>query len=289
MCTKNFYNCSQGNNLALKRIGIASRCDRPEVVAMVKAILDRFSSEVKFFISTATADVLGVLGTPVEKMREAGVELLISVGGDGTVLRNIAKMKDPLPVLGINMGTLGFLVDVEPEAALETIEEVLYGFSYIERMRMDVFLNGKILDTATNEVAVMSAKPAKIIQFEVQVNECLLDRVRADGIVFATPTGSTAYAMSAGGPIINPRVNAVLIVPVAPFKLSSRPWVIPSDSEIKIWLLDSKKEAVVAIDGQKSYRIRAGDEVKMIKSKYPARFVKISDACFYERVQRKLT
>jgi len=95
--------------------------------------------------------------------------------------------------------------------------------------------------------------------------------------------------MSAGGPIINPRVNAVLIVPVAPFKLSSRPWVIPSDSEIKIWLLDSKKEAVVAIDGQKSYRIRAGDEVKMIKSKYPARFVKISDACFYERVQRKLT
>ncbi|MDD4332110.1 MAG: NAD(+)/NADH kinase [Methanosarcinaceae archaeon] len=275
--------------MALKRIGIASRCDRPEVVAMVKAILDRFSSEVKFFISTATADVLGVLGTPVEKMREAGVELLISVGGDGTVLRNIAKMKDPLPVLGINMGTLGFLVDVEPEAALETIEEVLYGFSYIERMRMDVFLNGKILDTATNEVAVMSAKPAKIIQFEVQVNECLLDRVRADGIVFATPTGSTAYAMSAGGPIINPRVNAVLIVPVAPFKLSSRPWVIPSDSEIKIWLLDSKKEAVVAIDGQKSYRIRAGDEVKMIKSKYPARFVKISDACFYERVQRKLT
>lgn len=256
---------------------------------MVKAIIDRFSSEVKIFVSTSTADVLGIPGTPVEIMRDAGVELIISVGGDGTVLRNISRMKDPLPILGINMGTLGFLVDVEPEEAIETIEEVLYGFSYIERMRMDVFLNGEILDTATNEVAVMSAKPTKIIQFEVQVNECLLDRVRADGMVFATPTGSTAYAMSAGGPIVNPRVNAVLIVPVAPFKLSSRPWVIPSDSVIKVRLIDPKKEAVVAIDGQKSYKIRPGDEVKLKRSKYPARFVKVSDTCFYERVQRKLT
>lgn len=289
MCTKNSYNCSQGNNLSIKKIGIASRCDRREVLELVKAILDRFSSEVEIFVSTSTADVLGLPGTSVEMMRDAGVELIISVGGDGTVLRNISRMKDPLPILGINMGTLGFLVDVEPEDAIETIEEVLYGYSYIERMRVDVFLNGEVLDTATNEVAVMSAKPAKIIQFEVQINECLLDRIRADGVVFATPTGSTAYAMSAGGPIVNPRVNAVLIVPVAPFKLSSRPWVIPSDSIIKIRLLDPKKEAVVAIDGQKSYSIQPGDEVKLKKSKYPARFVKVSDACFYERVQRKLT
>jgi NAD+ kinase len=113
--------------------------------------------------------------------------------------------------------------------------------------------------------------------------------MRADGVIFATPTGSTAYAMSAGGPIISPRVNAIVIVPVAPFKLSSRPWVIPSDSEITIKLSAPKKEAVIAIDGQKSYRIRPNDIVKLKRSKFPARFVKISDACFYERVQRKLT
>ena len=256
---------------------------------MVRQILDRFSSKVKIFVSTHTAEVLGIEGTPVERMKEEGVELIISVGGDGTVLRNIAKMKDPLPILGINMGTLGFLVDVEPENALETIEEVIYGFSYIERMRIDVFLNGKMLETATNEIAIMSAKPAKIIQFEVYVEDCILDSMRADGVIFATPTGSTAYAMSAGGPIISPRVNAIVIVPVAPFKLSSRPWVIPSDSEITIKLSAPKKEAVIAIDGQKSYRIRPNDIVKLKRSKFPARFVKISDACFYERVQRKLT
>ena len=135
--------------------------------------------------------MLGIEGVPVERMREEGVELIISVGGDGTVLRNIAKMKDPLPILGINMGTLGFLVDVEPEDALETIEEVLYGFSYIERMRVDVFLNGEMLDTATNEIAVMSAKPAKIIQFEVYVGDCLLDSMRADGVVFPSRTFSS--------------------------------------------------------------------------------------------------
>jgi NAD+ kinase len=256
---------------------------------MVREILARFSSSVKIFVATPTAEVLGIEGVPVERMREEGVELIISVGGDGTVLRNIAKMKDPLPILGINMGTLGFLVDVEPEDALETIEEVLYGFSYIERMRVDVFLNGEMLDTATNEIAVMSAKPAKIIQFEVYVGDCLLDSMRADGVVFATPTGSTAYAMSAGGPIISPRVSAIVVVPVAPFKLSSRPWVIPSDSEITIKLTAPKKEAVIATDGQKSYRIKPDDIVKLKKSKFPARFVKISDTCFYERVQRKLT
>lgn len=275
--------------MAIKRIGISSRCDKPEIIEMVRQILDRFSSKVKIFVSTHTAEVLGIEGTPVERMKEEGVELIISVGGDGTVLRNIAKMKDPLPILGINMGTLGFLVDVEPEDALETIEEVIYGFSYIERMRIDVFLNGKMLETATNEIAIMSAKPAKIIQFEVYVEDCILDSMRADGVIFATPTGSTAYAMSAGGPIISPRVNAIVIVPVAPFKLSSRPWVIPSDSEITVKLSAPKKEAVIAIDGQKSYRIRPNDIVKLKRSKFPARFVKISDACFYERVQRKLT
>jgi NAD+ kinase len=275
--------------LAIKKIGISARCDRSEVIEKVREILAHFSSKVKIFVATPTADVLGIEGTPIERMREEGVELIISVGGDGTVLRNIAKMKDPLPILGINMGTLGFLVDVEPEDALETIEEVLYGFSYLERMRVDVFLNGEMIETATNEIAIMSAKPAKIIQFEVYVGDCLLDSMRADGVVFATPTGSTAYAMSAGGPIVSPRVNAIVVVPVAPFKLSSRPWVIPSDSEITIRLSAPKKEAVIAIDGQKSYRIRPDDIVKLKKSKFPARFVKISDACFYERVQRKLT
>ena len=275
--------------MAIKKIGLASRCDRPEVLEMVRDIIANFQSKVQIYVSTATADVLGIKGTPVERMRDEGVELIISVGGDGTVLRNIAKMKDPLPIMGINMGTLGFLVDVEPEDAIESIEEVLYGFSYLERMRVDVFRNGEMLETATNEVAVMSAKPAKIIQFEVHINDCRLDEIRADGVVFATPTGSTAYAMSAGGPIVNPRVNAIVVVPVAPFKLSSRPWVVPSDSEITIKLSDHKKEAVIAIDGQKSYRIRPDDVVKLKKSKYPARFVRISDTCFYERVQRKLS
>ncbi|MDR7665510.1 NAD(+)/NADH kinase [Methanosarcina sp. Z-7115] len=275
--------------MAIKKIGISSRCDRPEVIEMVREILACFSSKVQIFVATPTADVLGIKGTPVEKMREEGVELIISVGGDGTVLRNIAKMKDPLPILGINMGTLGFLVDVEPKDAVETIEEVLYGFSYLERMRVDVFLNGKMLETSTNEIAIMSAKPAKIIQFEVYVGDCLLESMRADGVVFATPTGSTAYAMSAGGPIISPRVNAIVVVPVAPFKLSSRPWVIPSDSEITVKLSVPKKEAVVAIDGQKSYGIKPDDIVKLKKSRFPARFVKTSDTCFYERVQRKLS
>ncbi len=275
----------------VNKIGIVSRCDHVDALEMVKTILKRFEPKVDIALAPMTAKALGVEGdivVPVNKMREDGVEFIISVGGDGTVLRNISKMDDPLPILAINMGTLGFLVDVNPEDAIATIKNVLAGFKYGERQRLSVQLNGEALPSATNEVVIITAKPAKILTYKISVDECELGELRADGVVFATPTGSTAYAMSAGGPIIDPRVDAALIVPLAPFKLSSRPWVVPLDSTLRVELTNPEKEAVIVIDGQHTYTIVEHDIITLTKAEHPARFVRTTISGFYTKVQSKL-
>ena len=276
--------------MRIKKIGIVSRFDHQDALDMVKDIIEAFEDKVDIVLSPGTADHLCISEKcmPVENMRSEGVELVISIGGDGTVLRNISKMEDPLPILGINMGTLGFLVDVQPEDAISAIEDVLKGFTYTERSRLGVYLNGRALPPATNEMVLITARPAKILTFRVSVDDSMIEELRADGVVFATPTGSTAYAMSAGGPIVDPRVDAALIVPLAPFKLSARPWVVPSSSKISVEMTIPEKEAAIVIDGQHSYSIKATDKVTLTQAENPARFVCSSINGFYEKVQSKL-
>jgi NAD+ kinase len=277
--------------MRVNKIGIVSRYDNEDALQMVSNLLNSFKDKVDIVISPKTASLINAneRAMPVEDMKNAGVELVISVGGDGTVLCNISKMEDPLPILGINMGTLGFLVDVAPENAIEAIEDVLEGFSYDERARLSVSFNGKKLPPATNEVVLITARPAKILTFKISVDDSQIEELRADGVVFATPTGSTAYAMSAGGPIIDPRVEASLIVPIAPFKLSARPWVIPGSSKIIVEMIIPEKEAVIVIDGQHSYNIKEHDIVTLARANNPARFVSSSINGFYAKVQSKLT
>jgi len=280
--------------MKIKKFGIVSRCDHDDVLAMVRSIVDHFATEVEIAVAPNTAtpiglgNIKGVESVPVEKMRDHGVEFIVSVGGDGTVLRNISHMDDPLPILGVNMGTLGFLVDVNPSDAIETIKNTLNGFQYTEHTRLAVSLNGKVLPCATNEVVLTTARPAKILTFKVVVDSSKVEELRADGVVIATPTGSTAYAMSAGGPIIDPRVGAVLVVPLAPFKLSARPWVVPSNGLIKVEMTMPEKEAVIVIDGQHTYPIHTCDQVSITQTTNPARFVTTPLSGFYQRVQNKL-
>ncbi|WNY27197.1 bifunctional fructose-bisphosphatase/inositol-phosphate phosphatase [Methanolapillus ohkumae] len=296
----------------VKKIAIVSRCDSPAALNMVHYIIEAFSDRVQVFLSSSPARLLGMedRGMTVTQMEEEGIDFIVSLGGDGTILRNMSKMKDPIPILGVNMGRLGFLADVEPEDAIESIGKALSGFMYDERPRLEISLNGKVLGTAINEVVATSAYPAKMMTYEVLVNGQFLNEIRADGIVFSTPTGSTAYAMSAGGPIVSPEVDAILIVPIAPFQLSSRPWIIPFDSEITL-RLKIPKEIVLVTDGkviEKSdidaglkpdmekpslesethLKVTEHDTITIKRARYPGRFVKFSNACFYDTVRQKL-
>ncbi len=272
----------------IKKVGVVSRCDKPGAVGIAREILEHLREKLDVFVDPGTAFELGIEGLPVGQMRQEGVDLIIAVGGDGTVLRAIQHMDDPLPVMGVNMGTVGFLVDVDAEEALQTIDSILTGFQVDERFRLDVWINDVKLPPATNEVVIITAHPAKILAYKVWVDERKLEEFRADGLVIATPTGSTAYAMSAGGPIVDPRVDATVVVPLAPFKLSSRPWAIPGQSRIKVELLLRNKEAVVVVDGQSSQGISSNDVIRIEKAANPARFVRIRDNGFYDKVKSKL-
>lgn len=288
----------------VKKIAIVSRCDSEAALEMIRKIVDTFKDRVDVYLSSSPAKYLNMeeRGISVAQMKEAGIDFVISLGGDGTILRNMSKMPDPIPILGINMGTLGFLADIDPEDAVQAIETAISGFMYDERPRLELSINGKFIGNAINEVVATSAYPAKMITYEILVNRRLLGEIRADGIVFATPTGSTAYAMSAGGPIVTPEVDAILIVPIAPFKLSSRPWVVPFDSEITVRVKMPNKEIVVVTDGkvvtppeieterrEDFIHVNENDVVTIKRARYPGRFVKFSDACFYDTVRKKLS
>jgi len=237
-------------------------------------------------------DLAVKIGRPpssVQEMEQGRVDFIVSIGGDGTILRTIHKMADPVPILGINMGTLGFLVDVEPADAETTIKRLLSGFVVDERSRLKMLINGVCMPRATNEIALITASPAKMIEFEILVDGSLMEDFRADGVIIATATGSTAYAMSAGGPIVDPRVDAIVLVPMAPFKLSSRPWVMPGGSVIEVRLKLPEKEALVVVDGQSSTSVSSQDRIVISKAKTPARFVKVAEGGFYAKVKSKLT
>jgi NAD+ kinase len=273
------------------KIGFVSR-QQPESVKLVGMLIRQIEYEVKgveIFVDQDIAPQIGREGTGVAEMERQKVDFLVSVGGDGTILRTIHKMADPLPILGINMGTLGFLVDVEPKDATDTLKRLLSGFVVDERSRLKLLINGVCMPRATNEIAFLTASPAKMIEFEIIVDGALMEDFRADGVIVATSTGSTAYAMSAGGPIVDPRVDAIVLVPMAPFKLSSRPWVIPGDSIIEVRLKLPEKEALVVVDGQTSNTISSLDRVVISKAKTPARFVKVGKDGFYAKVKSKLT
>ncbi|NYT01063.1 MAG: NAD(+) kinase [Methanocellales archaeon] len=269
-----------------RTIGIVSRCDTTDAIEIVEKVRKQIQGKVEVVFDPRSATELGILkcSTPIDKMH---VDLIITVGGDGTILRAIQLLSKPTPILGINVGEVGFLVEVAPEKADTVIHEVLEEFEVERRTRLDISVNGEKLPPATNEAAIITSRPAKILQFQILIDENELDTIRADGLILATPTGSTAYSMSAGGPIVDPKVDAFVIVPLAPFKLSARPWVVPANSEIIVKLLRLKKEATIVIDGQYSKVVQKGDIIKFTKAEEPALFVKTGES-FYSKVKGKL-
>jgi len=272
------------------RIGITTRLDVKEAIEL--------AGEVAHFLIKKKVDVL--LDSSIVKelkrfdnlsidLKDMDADLIIAIGGDGTILRTQRFINGKkIPLFGINMGTVGFLTEIDPEDTFNAMEEVLAGNYFVEkRVQLRVYHNGE-LPSALNEVVMMTRKPAKMLHIEISVDNEIVEELRADGIIVATPSGSTAYAMSAGGPIVDPRVDALLIVPICPFKLGSRPTLVPNESDIKVKLLREGKKAIAVIDGQFEEEINYMDEVIFKKSDTCAYFVRLTQD-FYKRVREKLT
>lgn len=268
-----------------KSVGIITRLDAKDPKGYIPAMVKHLSYKVKLLLDPVTASLAGV--NESAEVDEMYADLVLVFGGDGTILRSLQLLPKPTPILGINMGEVGFLTVVDPESALYMIDDIIGDFEVIERARLSVKLNESELPCAMNEAVIITSRPAKISQFKIHVDGKLMEEIRADGVVFATPTGSTAYAMSAGGPILDPRVEGIIIVPLAPYKLSSRPWVVPSWSIIKLELMREDKESMVVVDGQYTASVSKNDVLTFTKCDTPALFVKFGDK-FYDIVREKL-
>lgn len=199
-------------------------------------------------------------------------DIIVSIGGDGTILNILQEVKECPPIFGINTGRIGLLNHSEIKDFKDGLNDVLEGrLTTEEFLRIEGYVNGERL-TAMNEIAVLSAIPAKLMGVVIKVDGVETERVRADGMLFSTPVGSTAYSLSAGGPVVDPRVHSILTVPIAPFKLGWRPWVINKDRTIEMELILGK--AKVVADGRKSTELSTNDTLTIKKYKHPAVFFK---------------
>jgi NAD+ kinase len=265
--------------------GILAKPDLPKALAtsrLVRNYLRRCGNVDKVVLETGLARSLGEEGVPLSKMN---VDVLVTVGGDGTVLKALQEARGR--IFAINAGVLGFLTEVPIEDAISGLKRVLDGDYVVEkRLRLRTDIRRRRRYDSTNEAVVHTSTPSKMRHYRIFLSGQLVDDVRADGIIIATPTGSTCYAMSAGGPILDPAVNAFVIVPLAPFKMSARAVVVPSDRKISVCLMDDKPSKLV-LDGQYEESVGPGDPIRFSASESPARFVRFSPD-FYAHIRRKL-
>ena len=275
-------------------VGLIAKTGSQQVLESLERVLTFLrSQDLNIVLESASAERL----TCFEKISEVGemgdcCDLVIAVGGDGNIL-GAARALAPfgVPILGVNRGRLGFLADISPEDIETQIGAVLAGNFVTE----DHFLlEGEVLGldemhSALNEGLIHTASMPKMIEFDLYINGEEVYAQHSDGLIISTPTGSTAYALSAGGPIMHPSLDAVVLVPMFPHTLTSRPIVIPGDFEIKVVIASpGDVEARVSFDSQVEFNIQAGDELLVRKMKKPLKLIHPPGHSFYDVCRSKL-
>ena len=218
------------------------------------------------------------------------VDIVVVFGGDGTLL-NVARkyLNYDIPILGINMGNVGFLTDISTDNFEKTIKEVLDGNYKIEERNLVSAKFGNNHLYGLNEVVIHSGAYAQLMRYRLNVNDKVVYEQRSDGLIIATPTGSTAYALSAGGPIIHPSLDVWTILPMLPQSLSSRPFVISTDEKVEMDLFDGPNEnAKICVDGQDDIDIPYGEKILISKMEKTLKLVHPNDNDFFEACREKL-
>ena len=222
------------------------------------------------------------------------VDLIVVLGGDGTMISTARLIGNrEVLVLGINYGSLGYLTEFRIEEMFSALEEILAGNYQLDRRVMleaEHWRDGKKLASGRvlNDVVINKAVLARIIEVEVELNNLFVNDFRADGLIVSTPTGSTAYSLSAGGPIVYPSMNAVVLTPICPFALTNRPIVIPDTAEINLRLKNESDGVVLTLDGQIGYPMQTGDCVKIRKSPTNFNLVQPPNRNYFDVLRNKL-
>lgn len=231
---------------------------------------------------------IGVEVVDIEKSSEA--DFFIVIGGDGTLINASKRIYTyHKPIVAVNMGSLGFMTEIKDSEALQVIFDLVKGdFKTENRYFLEVSVNGEKHYALNEIVAAKSGFPARMVRINLFSNGEYVNTYRADGIIISSPTGSTAYSMSAGGPIINPKLNAMVITPIAPHTLSTRPIVVPGDDTLDIEIADDNEEIYIMIDGQENLRVEREDKIEIKLSTEFINLVKPESRNYYSVLREKL-
>jgi len=279
----------------LRAVGLVVRPHAPDV--------ERRAKEVARWLARRGIEVLAA---PDWEKPPAGVrvlertalvraaDLIIVLGGDGSLL-GIARLSGPrpVPIVGIHHGDFGFLTESDAGKPYATLEKLLAGRCRVTKRTMlavSVRRAGRtvIRSQALNDAVVHQGRVSRMLSLDVGVNDDHLAAYKGDGVVVATPTGSTAYSLSAGGPVVAPDMSAIILTPISPHTLSVRPLVLPDSSRICIRVEPGCEDSVLTLDGQEWFELAGGDEVEVTKSRHHATIVKVEEKGFFETLRSKL-
>lgn len=280
----------------MKHIGIIPNLFKDKDLEVTLQITNWFNQQgIKPYLAEEIAHKIEAKTVAVsDKELYEVCEGLIVIGGDGTILgvAESASMRN-IPILGINLGRLGFLADIEPyeiEKALEKL--ILKEYKIEERMMLRATIIGadgdKNVFHALNDVNVTRGSFSRLVEFEICVNDELSDIYPADGVIVATPTGSTAYNLSAGGPIVVPQANAYVVTPICPHTIYSKSIILCDQDKVRIKTLEETKDMALSLDGKLKMYLTSQDEVYIERSPYVAKLIKISDRKFFEILREKI-
>lgn len=219
-------------------------------------------------------------------------DVLISLGGDGTMLASARAVgQHQTPILGINLGGVGFLTEINSNDLGNALNKLKSGDYFIEKrmvLESEVEGVGKLDQYALNDVVLDKGEVARLFLLHLYLQDEFICSYSADGLIISTPTGSTAYCLAAGGPIINPRMNAIIVSPICPHTLASRPIVFSENETLKVVVELSSRHAVLTIDGQVAFNLKSGSSVSVRKAKHWVNLVKFRDRSFYDILRTKL-
>lgn len=284
--------------MQFKTIGLIGKYIDPAVADTVRELAAALRARRRtVVIEEETAALLADDTAPAVTRDELGrrCDLAIVVGGDGTMLHAARSLVDhDVPLVGINLGHLGFLTDIPPSLMTESLDQILAGdFTVEERILLSasIWRGGEEIVTcdALNDLVLHKWGSARMIELETSIDERFLNVFRSDGIIVSTPTGSTAYALSAGGPLVSPTLNALLIVPVCPHTMSNRPLVIDGNAQIDVVVSDQRRDhAQLTSDGQVSFALQAGDRVRIARKPNRIRLIHPAQHDHYDVLRAKL-
>ena len=282
-----------------KTIGLIGKPHHEGAEKTIHSLYDYLTeSGYQVLIEETVANTISIENITTATLVDIGerADLAIVIGGDGYMLGAARVLSCyNIGVIGVNRGNLGFLTDLSPDDVLEPLKKILAGESYSEQrflIEAEVYRHGKLKssNSAMNEAVLHAGKVANMIEFEVYIDDKFMFSQRSDGLIISTPTGSTAYSMSAGGPILTPNLNALSLVPMFPHTLTSRPIVVDGDSELKLILANENYENLqVSCDGHVILAVMPGDEVLIRKSPNTLRLIHPIDHDYLKVLRSKLS